>query len=371
MTGSHRNTTTFTRADTATQSAFDRFYLQRTVMPTIPYLLVAGGIVTLIELVLQGFGPAVGNREWLPLLMIPMLGACYVIARSSAHHVRPMAAATACMASLASVAVMAELAAHLFARGPATGLYAALLLAVLCAALAGRWWHLVIICILFVGPLLALELLDGPAFRQPVLQVGTFTTMLVLSTTITYVIGMRVKWSYFRLLDDAQLRVRRDALTGVLNHLGWQEMIADTGDSDPTGVVIFFDVDNFREVNNLAGHRVGDQLLVYLAITLQATMGRHATVARLGGDEFAVFLPSPEADSVATRLADLQHRIERDTTWSGITMTHGVGFCNAGQSITEGWIDADLNLNRAKQHRPSIRPLTWPTIVSSQNRAVG
>jgi diguanylate cyclase (GGDEF)-like protein len=68
--------------------------------------------------------------------------------------------------------------------------------------------------------------------------------------------------------------------------------------------VMFLDVDNFKAVNDSAGHGVGDQLLVVAAARLlNATRGSD-TVARFGGDEFAILLENVRDDEEARIVAD-------------------------------------------------------------------
>ena len=64
--------------------------------------------------------------------------------------------------------------------------------------------------------------------------------------------------------------------------------------------VVYFDVDNFKAVNDRFGHSRGDKLLVLIADTVKNTIRKTDTIARLGGDEFALLLP--EIDYQAARL---------------------------------------------------------------------
>lgn len=73
--------------------------------------------------------------------------------------------------------------------------------------------------------------------------------------------------------------------------------------------VIVLDVDGFKQINDSAGHAVGDIVLSTIARRLQAAVRDSDTVARLGGDEFAILLGEP-ANEVDVRAA--ANRLARD-----------------------------------------------------------
>ncbi|MBC7984536.1 MAG: PAS domain S-box protein [Candidatus Obscuribacterales bacterium] len=56
------------------------------------------------------------------------------------------------------------------------------------------------------------------------------------------------------------------------------------------GALIYIDLDNFKQVNDTAGHDIGDQLLVGVARKIESVVRQNDTVSRLGGDEFAILL---------------------------------------------------------------------------------
>ncbi len=90
-----------------------------------------------------------------------------------------------------------------------------------------------------------------------------------------------------------------DALTNLPNRRRLsaclEEAIGQAARLGRRAAVMFIDLDRFKNVNDMLGHGVGDQLLVQAAARLEACARRGDVVARLGGDEFAVVLPQLEA----------------------------------------------------------------------------
>lgn len=68
--------------------------------------------------------------------------------------------------------------------------------------------------------------------------------------------------------------------------------------------VMYIDVDNFKMVNDIHGHDVGDQLLKYIANKLSASVRDVDTVSRQGGDEFVIVLTEISKPEDATKVAE-------------------------------------------------------------------
>jgi diguanylate cyclase (GGDEF)-like protein/PAS domain S-box-containing protein len=99
-----------------------------------------------------------------------------------------------------------------------------------------------------------------------------------------------------------------DALTGLPNRALFKDRVEHalqerTAVSDPPAV-LFFDLDDFKTINDSMGHTVGDELLIAVAGRLSQAVRPADTVARLGGDEFAVLLRNVADHTVPGTVAD-------------------------------------------------------------------
>ncbi len=87
---------------------------------------------------------------------------------------------------------------------------------------------------------------------------------------------------------------KMDSMTGLLNRRSYESRVVNIEKS--TGV-LFFDVDDFKYVNDHYGHQFGDQCLKIVGSTLKAVYGSKGYCYRIGGDEFCVLLEK-DSDSV-------------------------------------------------------------------------
>ncbi|WP_367399170.1 EAL domain-containing protein [Halomonas sp. FL8] len=147
----------------------------------------------------------------------------------------------------------------------------------------------------------------------------------------------------------------RDPLTDLYNRRYFQEVLERTLVPDAHGAVLFLDLDQFKEVNELSGHPAGDQLLRLVARTLEAEIGNEARIARLGGDEFSILIENIDADE-ATQTAERIVRALETTSFAISGRRHraigsmGIAlYPEHGTSPADIMASADFAMYRAKE----------------------
>ena len=99
-----------------------------------------------------------------------------------------------------------------------------------------------------------------------------------------------------RRLVHAEMRQReiaeRDPLTAVANRRGFDLALARTHGSSERYALIVFDFDDFKTINDVHGHPVGDAVLIAVAQAARGVVRQGDCLARIGGDEFALIAPS-------------------------------------------------------------------------------
>ena len=124
-------------------------------------------------------------------------------------------------------------------------------------------------------------------------------------------------------LDNAQIRAslehqaQTDSLTGLFNHRAFHERLLnalqEASRTHRPVAVLMLDLDNFKRVNDVHGHGVGDEVLRQLAETLRACVRPDDVVCRLGGEEFAVIMSAcdgGDAIRVAERIVERTAAVE-------------------------------------------------------------
>ncbi|WP_329065579.1 GGDEF domain-containing protein [Amycolatopsis sp. NBC_01480] len=151
-----------------------------------------------------------------------------------------------------------------------------------------------------------------------------------------------------------------DSKTGLLNAASWNaiaEAELDRAREHETDIgLLILDIDHFRQVNNLHGHLVGDQVLRRIGDALRSEVRSNDLCGRFGGEEFVILLPGTSSDTildVANRIRQRVYdtRIQAGETAAAFQITVSIGaasFPAAGRTLQELMTAADNALFAAK-----------------------
>jgi diguanylate cyclase (GGDEF)-like protein/PAS domain S-box-containing protein len=153
-------------------------------------------------------------------------------------------------------------------------------------------------------------------------------------------------------------RAFHDELTGLANRALFLDRMDHAlrvarPEADPV-VVLFVDLDDFKSVNDVLGHAVGDQLLKTVSDRIRQSAGSGDTAARLGGDEFAVLLEDRGGIDRAIDVAEtLLDHLREPVSIAGydvvVLASVGVAVAAPGMSTTSLLRDADIAMYEAKR----------------------
>jgi len=153
---------------------------------------------------------------------------------------------------------------------------------------------------------------------------------------------------------DALRLAGTDALTGVLNRRSFNEHIAALDAGEVPYTLTLFDINEFKNINDLNGHRQGDATLIALASLLTISASSGSQVFRVGGDEFAIVADDSEADqalAAAERFCEQATSIRTGPhTFLSLSAGIATSACTGQADVMRA---ADLALFEAKQEKGS------------------
>ena len=152
-----------------------------------------------------------------------------------------------------------------------------------------------------------------------------------------------------------KMETRLDGLTGLLNKktLTTEAMKYMKENSCKNSCMIFIDLDNFKRVNDILGHCIGDQAIVDAANKIKEIFSNYVYVGRFGGDEFCIFLREITRDDLEKLLLKCQRRLQevyvKDKTIISVSSSIGAAYCLSDK------VDYDILLNLADEAECAIK----------------
>ena len=153
-------------------------------------------------------------------------------------------------------------------------------------------------------------------------------------------------------------KIKRDSLTNLYNHATFYEEL-DTAiqkhaiTKEPFSIILF-DLDNFKNVNDIFGHDVGDKVILTLVNTILENIGELDKAFRYGGEELAVICPlaAQEAYALSERIRENYHSAILGND-DGITTSTSAGISEYASELFTGkrefFASADEALYQAKR----------------------
>lgn len=159
---------------------------------------------------------------------------------------------------------------------------------------------------------------------------------------------------------NLQLResVRRDGLTRCLNRVALfeeaEKALLLARRYQRTSTIVFFDLNNFKEINDSFGHHVGDRALIAFAEQIKARLRMTDELGRYGGDEFVALLRETDADQALQLIATLPPVIVDNENGSSIILRFSAGVACSDESGVES-VDDWLRIADGLMYRQKVR----------------
>ncbi len=146
----------------------------------------------------------------------------------------------------------------------------------------------------------------------------------------------------------------KDALTGLYNHnYGLERLEEEINRRNRTNtelVLLLFDVDDFKGINDNYGHKEGDEVIRYIGGVLRKGIRKTDIAIRYGGDEFMVIFPYTKVESIIRVCEDIMDKISEYMLPDGEKITISGGLVQHGdEGVDEFFNEADKYMYKSKK----------------------
>lgn len=163
-------------------------------------------------------------------------------------------------------------------------------------------------------------------YHPPMLAIGVLNVVLAVFNVNFTIVGVlsellvgsmirRIINRYNRIqMEELKEQAYIDPLTKLFNRRYADVVFHQIErDKENTYFVAFLDIDDFKVINDLYGHALGDSVLVNLAGTIKGLLRKTDFVFRWGGEEFLIILKNVDATNAVRVLENLRQAVEKET----------------------------------------------------------
>ena len=192
-----------------------------------------------------------------------------------------------------------------------------------------------------------------------------FTKIEVLNILIRFLATLLIMW-LARSLRRSQLRVNllanTDSLTGLWNRR-WarimiEQAIARLEERKEIFSVAMIDVNDFKKINDVRGHLVGDHVLTKIAHTLMKFSSEKTMFFRLGGDEFLIVASKINEQEMNRICSDIVKTVNQAMSDSGYPVTLSIDmatYSDTPRTVSEILHQVDLEMYRHKTEKKNLQ----------------
>ncbi len=150
----------------------------------------------------------------------------------------------------------------------------------------------------------------------------TTLTPIMEGDRVTHIVGSSTDISKRKKLElELEKYANYDKLTGLPNRRLFFErlerMVVENERDNSQFLLLFIDLDGFKDINDQYGHEAGDEVLKIVGNRLLKCIRKSDTAARMGGDEFTMIIRNIEYKKVAERLVNKIHEALQEVMWVG------------------------------------------------------
>ena len=143
------------------------------------------------------------------------------------------------------------------------------------------------------------------------------------------------------------MALKKDKLTGLATREHLEEYISSL---NRQSVFVMCDIDDFKMVNDIYGHQIGDHILNLLGGIIRRNIRKNDFAGRYGGEEFLIIFDTDNVESVKERIDKINKEFSKNSLNLNLSFSAGISIYDGKTKISEVIKQADMALYYVKQN---------------------